>query len=314
MKRYQSHYFIVVLIFQFAIGVSCGKKKTPHTDIPIQDSVNTGLTDESTVYYVWVDKLRARKKPGMDGEILTELSHGEKLIYLDEKSTFTDKTILRGKEYEDYWMKVKLPDGHVGWVFGAAITQDMELLSSSDDYIIRPGEGVGKINMTEFDAYDELILAYGKENVEKTKIMLGEGELKDGFILFKDSSKELECTCCNQAGGIDAVIIRRPGSPWATTDGIRIGTSLDTLVKMNGKPISFLGFGWDYAGQIMDFNGGKLSPLKGRLSIVLGEPDNMEGLEDFMGDNTFSTKDKRILKRGVRIAELWVKYNSYSEN
>lgn len=306
MKRpFQRPLFIVIsLVMLWA--TACGGKKDKPADNQDSDTLSVQREEDANAYYVWVDKLRARKTPGMNGDVLMELEHGSRLIFMNERSDFKDKAILRGKEYEDHWMKVKLPDGHIGWVFGAAITQDMELVASSDDYIIRPGEGVGKIDLAGNDSYDDLVVAYGKENVEKTAVMMGEGETAQGFVIYRDTPNEIECTCCNSAGGIDAVIIRRPGGRWTTADGIKIGTPLDSLVKMNGKPIDFFGFGWDYAGQVMSYNGGKLEKYKDRMTLVLGEPESLEGLDDFMGDNTFSTKDKRILGRGVRVAEIWV--------
>jgi len=239
----------------------------------------------------------------MDGEILAELEHGEKLIFLGEKSGFTDKVNLRGKDYEDKWLKVKLPDGRVGWVFGGAVTTDMERVLAADEFLIQPGQGAGRVRIG--DDYDDLVIAFGKENVEKSEIYFAEGNSADGFIVYRDTPDEIQCTYSPAIAGIDMIFIRRPGGKWKTQEGIGVGTPLDSLVKMNGKPITFFGFGWDYGGQVTGYNGGRLEKLNG-ISLSLGEPSSLEGLDDFMGDVQVSTTDRRILKRGVKVAEILI--------
>ncbi len=54
-----------------------------------------------------------------------------------------------------------------------------------------------------------------------------------------------------------------------TDKGIKIGTTLRELEKINGKPISFYGFGWDEEGGLSSLNHGALdhTGLGFRLSI-----------------------------------------------
>jgi hypothetical protein len=301
MKAADKLPLIIVISLLTLSSFACGKGKKNETGNTPQDTTAQTKTDTQNEYYVWVDNLRARKMPGKDGDILVELKQGEKLIFLGERSGFKDKVNLRGKEYEDTWMKVKLPDGRIGWVFGGAVTQDMEVVVSADEFLIRPGEGAGRIRIG--DDYDELVIAFGKENVQKEDIYFAEGNSAKGFIIYKDTPDEIQCTYSPAVGGVDMIFIRRPGGKWKTTDGIRVGTPLDSLVKMNGKPISFTGFGWDYGGQITNYNGGKLGMKKGLL-LSLAEPASLEGVDSFMGDAEFSTSDKRILRKGVTVGEI----------
>ena len=47
-------------------------------------------------------------------------------------------------------------------------------------------------------------------------------------------------------------------SPFHTPEGLKIGSSMQDIVNINGKPINFMGFGWDYGGGISNYNQGKL--------------------------------------------------------
>lgn len=125
MSHYTSIWQIFLVTYLLLlICLGCGKKEEK-TNIPKDPHQDTALNIQTEeVYYVWVDNLRARKKPGLEGEIIRELRTGEKLIYLQEKSTQKEIIQLRGKPYEDYWLKVKLPGGEIGWVFGGALTND----------------------------------------------------------------------------------------------------------------------------------------------------------------------------------------------
>ena len=44
---------------------------------------------------------------------------------------------------------------------------------------------------------------------------------------------------------IAEVLIENPNAPWMTNQGIGIGTTLEELIKINGKDIKFAGFEWE---------------------------------------------------------------------
>lgn len=73
---------------------------------------------------VMVDDLRVRKGPGKDAEIVGELKEGQFVEYLGESSRLLEEVTLRGKKIKAPWMKVRLPSGGEGWVFGGAIEDE----------------------------------------------------------------------------------------------------------------------------------------------------------------------------------------------
>ncbi len=71
--------------------------------------------------YVWVDKLRLRTVADTKSDIITELREGEALVYLEERSDFTEKISLRGTLFDEPWLKVKTKDDKEGWVYGGGV-------------------------------------------------------------------------------------------------------------------------------------------------------------------------------------------------
>src|SRR5690606_24401105 len=104
MKRIFDTLLFILTGTAIIVFASCGSGKKNKDKPPVSDSLTVNDNQENdNIYYVWVDNLRARKTPGMDGEILTELKHGARLIFMGERSSFKDKINLRGKDYEDNW-------------------------------------------------------------------------------------------------------------------------------------------------------------------------------------------------------------------
>ena len=92
---------------------------------------------------------------------------------------------------------------------------------------------------------------------------------------------------------------------WKTDNGIAIGTTLEELVKINGKDFTFAGFEWDYAGVVTDWNTGKIDK---KLGIYL-EPTNMEAIfPDLIGDKEFPSSNEKAKAAGLKVASFVVKF------
>jgi hypothetical protein len=77
-----------------------------------------------------------------------------------------------------------------------------------------------------------------------------------------------------------------------TASGLKIGSTLEDLLKINGKKITFSGFDWDYGGFIQDYHMGTLqnSPFIFHLGI-----DEDAGTE-ISGDSNFNTEMPAVKK------------------
>lgn len=286
---------ILGLILAFT-SYSCGSKTTNTTNtnnLPNTDSIQTQM-------YVWAENALMRSEPNQKAKIVDTIPAGFTVILLGEKSKEKEKIKIRGVEFDDYWYQTTLNDGTNGWMFGGLLTNDLEKAKNLNNFNIVPGESVGivKVGMK----VEELKNIIGKEFVQEGKIMMGEGTEVDGVFIFKGTSLEIEATV--NKSKIEQIILTKPGAPYHTEDNIKVGTALETLVKINQKPIDFYGFGWDYAGTIDTYNGGNLSKFNDKLFIVLGEPNDLTNLDDFIGDFIKSTKDKRILNKGCKVVEI----------
>ncbi len=68
-----------------------------------------------------VDRLRIRKSPDLSGGIIVELSEGDTLYYLNQRTLETIELVLRAQSVHAPWLKVRTTTGLEGWVFGGAI-------------------------------------------------------------------------------------------------------------------------------------------------------------------------------------------------
>jgi hypothetical protein len=89
---------------------------------------------------------------------------------------------------------------------------------------------------------------------------------------------------------------------WKSKTSIKIGSTYDELTKMNQKPISFYGFGWDYSGAVA-WNDGKLE--KSNVHVFLApekEPKNK-----FYGDHIITATAEEINEMDLKVKAILFK-------
>jgi hypothetical protein len=76
------------------------------------------------------------------------------------------------------------------------------------------------------------------------------------------------------------------GNPYHTFNGIRMGSTLQDLLKLNGKKITFWGFDWDYGGYIQSYNNGALekSTIGYRMELAENADNSLSGDAEFDTD------------------------------
>ena len=88
----------------------------------VLENVTKEITKQNkTMLYAWVNNLRLRESSSSTSKIIKELSEGDALEYLNEKSDFTQKVNLRGTQFDEPWLKVKTETGEIGWVYGGGV-------------------------------------------------------------------------------------------------------------------------------------------------------------------------------------------------
>jgi len=164
-------------------------------------------------------------------------------------------------------------------------------------------------NATDFEGLKKL---YGESNVKDDTIcgpecvdsvtvtMVYPGSNKQFVIYWEDSfyHKQIGFIRCY---GTDA--------PYHTAGGIKIGTTLKELVQMNGEPITFSGFGWDYGGNIISLNHGILENSNVHFSLDL--MDYSGEAEGIIGDTEVNSDMPGVKKLDtkIKVIELFLPIN-----
>lgn len=157
--------------------------------------------------------------------------------------------------------------------------------------------------------YDELVSIYGKENVTNGIDHGPEGMEIQATFIYKGKPEQVVVYWEDDANrkGVSSVNVATDKSPWTTDQGIRIGTTLAELEQINGKPIAFSGFGWDYGGMVTELNGGNIPNGLGLRLVPVGNV-----AAKFTGDQTLkSDKVSGLDKNKVVVSEISLPLKRY---
>ena len=169
-----------------------------------------------------------------------------------------------------------------------------------------PGEKVGLIHKKFTEA--DIIKAYGKENVNRQQISLGEGEITNATVLFPKTDNQLFITwqLDKPFQVISEILIEQENAAWMTSQGIGIGTTLEELIKINKKDFQFAGFEWDYSGYTNDWQGGQIDK---ELAVFL-EPTHPEAVyPDLLGDALFSSNHPKAKAAALKVRAMIIRFD-----
>ncbi|WP_407428680.1 hypothetical protein [Arcticibacter sp.] len=172
--------------------------------------------------------------------------------------------------------------------------------------------GIGDIELE--DSYDILVDKAGLDQIKQDSLF------KEGMFervitrIWPDSEKEIIVHWKEKEpplATIEMLELRDSSSVYHFTNGIKIGSTLQDLVKENGGiEFSFYGFGWDNGGTIVDFNSGKLSNNLPCFQGVLAVPQ--EASEDseagqVMGDKQIKSSHSFFSRFNPRLVNIKIK-------
>ena len=177
--------------------------------------------------------------------------------------------------------------------------------SPVNDWLIVPGVRLGPITPTTTHA--DLLRLFGRNDVEDGDVTVSDGGPEPGTIIYKNTPADTLSIIWDdgRAGKLigaifigisqlsDPVRSSSAVSRWHTSDGIRFGTTLKTIEKLNGRPFTLLGFGWDHEGNVMSWNGGAMERSLHRSCVTLGLQVNpgagKAAPNELSGDKEFSS-------------------------
>lgn len=259
---------------------------------------------KGTVLYVNATSLGLRSAPKRDSLLVLYMPQHAKLTVIEPgEGPVADKIADKAGQ----WIHVS-HEGHKGYAFDAFLVGAPPKLEENLDWTCAPGKNVGPI--TAKSTYNDLVAVFGAANVGEATIPLGEGKTELGTVIFADSAdKRLFIQWAIPKQKMHAVIVE--GTRWKTAAGIGIGTPLSDIVKANGGPFTFAGFGWDYAGYVISWKGGTLEAghkLGDDVSLFLAPqtPYLPADLAALQGDKEYSTELPQAGKVNLRVKAMTI--------
>ncbi len=187
----------------------------------------------------------------------------------------------------------------------ASQAKNVSSADANNDFVIVPGKRVGMITGETTEA--DVEAAYGKENVRFQSLSVAEGEQREGVLIFPASPNELEIIWELEADNGRPAFVRlgREGSDWKILGEITVGTTLEKLEEINGKPFTLYGFEWDFGGLVTNWNGGKMSPY----AIIAFIPQNFDKLDSsLLGEIQLSSDDPRVRALNAKIGSIVITF------
>jgi hypothetical protein len=176
--------------------------------------------------------------------------------------------------------------------------------SNKEEWLIIPGISIGPI--TESNSEADLISHFGRENIKRKKIYIGEGQFLNGHVIFENTRNECSILWINELEPpIDRIILEQPNSNWHMKNGIRVGMNLARLNEINTRSFKFYGFSWDMGGLIVSFEGGSIAEdANDALVIYLSPETGKEIPNEFLGEIEISSDNPLLMDLDLRISKI----------
>jgi hypothetical protein len=204
--------------------------------------------------------------------------------------------------------------------FFATIILAASVQIEAQNFQIVPGRSVGPISQDTSET--QLIKIFGKQNVKRANVPVGEGETQPGTVIFPNDSRRKLFILWRDATRQrpEKITISGKNTFWKTDRGITIGTTLRTIEELNGGAFALTGFGWDYSGTVLHSNGGRISELgnasgeeiTGRTLLLRLEPASaLQRTAEYkavLGDGKFLSDNPAMRKLNPSVYEIIVEF------
>lgn len=190
-----------------------------------------------------------------------------------------------------------------GLLAGALMAAAPASAQDAADRTIVLGQRVGAITQSSTTA--QLKRVYGAANVKAYKVSVGEGETLDGLVIYPGKPDEVFVVWKIRDRQVEYVRVERKEATWKTASGIGMGTSAATLTRINGGPFSITGFGWDYGGRVVGWQGGKL-PKQLVLDMQAMRTLSPALEKSVLGDKVFPSNNPVMEKKKLVVRAIFV--------
>ena len=176
--------------------------------------------------------------------------------------------------------------------------------SKTHDWLIVPGQRVGPIqadwHFKDFTAH------FGKENVRKIQIHVGEGFYEKAIAVYPGTPEALSVFLTEDGDTIDYIVIEGNQTKWKTADAVTLGDPIERIQAINGKPFLLTGFAWDYPGRVTSWEGGKL-PEELKLGFENTREIPWDTFTQVMGDGEFPSDHAVFGQMGLVVNRISVR-------
>jgi hypothetical protein len=180
------------------------------------------------------------------------------------------------------------------------------LADTAQNWVIKPELNVGEI--TKNSSEQDLIKIYGKKNIKRTEIDVGEGEVVLGTILFPETKKQITIKWKEGFSKPDRITVAHINSTWRLNNGIKIGSTLEEVERLNKGPFKLTGFEWDYPGRTVSWEKGKL-PAQIQLDFEYTADIPQEEFIQVLGDRNLSSKNRFIRKMNLKVKTIFIRWD-----
>jgi hypothetical protein len=206
---------------------------------------------------------------------------------------------------------------------GMPLLLPLALACSSHDRTPPPGDelrlsasGEGS-EITAATREADLARRFGAATVRYGEISLAEGDATAGTTLFPDdSSRTMELVWRDSAARARPDFVRVSGTSgrWVLAPGIRLGTTLAELERLNGRPFALGGFDAGDNAIVTSWRGGRLDslfagPARPSLTLSFPDPDSAgvtaEERNRVTGSDSAVASDDPVVRRlAPRVVEI----------
>ena len=165
---------------------------------------------------------------------------------------------------------------------------------------------------------ESLAAAFGEANVVSADVHVGEGFYEPGTVIFGDTEDRVDVTWKDPLDprSPDRVRIQGDGSSWETPPGLRVGLDLHSVEEINGGPFQLTGFGWDYSGTVVSWEGGRLEASPGARCRIIArllpatwfgdDPEVSQARSQVLGSSSHSSEHPAMQLLNPTVYELLI--------
>ena len=184
---------------------------------------------------------------------------------------------------------------------GAACAGGPAWAIDAKDRTIVPHERVGAV--LRHTPPRDIAKIFGLSAVKYGKVPAAEGAEQPGCFVYRGTVDELQIGFTANSRRIEFMVIICKN--WATATGLRVGTTLAELERINGGPFTLSGFDWDYGGIVQTKPPGKLSRfLSISTTTVNSQAVSPNEYNQISGDRQISSRHPVLAKVGVVVRSL----------